>query len=154
MSKEKELSKEKILPVAFAAICVLAAFFPIVSLSGGEVNVWMNISHLGGLAYLIAIIVATLLGVSIASIYVEIAYTGFWYRALCIAGSVLLLFEFYRGASQIKMLAGFSEGEIQGLSVLPGAGFIGMLIGFVGILISVSMKKKEPVAVHVEQTNP
>lgn len=154
MSNEQKLPKEKVIPVALAAICLLAAFFPIVSLSSGEVNVWMNISHLGGLAYLIAIIAAALLGISIASIYVEIAYTGFWYRALCIAGSVLLFFEFYRGASQIKMLAGFSGGESQGLSVFPGVGSIGMVIGFLGILISVSMKKKEPVAMHLEQTNP
>lgn len=81
--QRKETPEEKVIPVAFAAICVLAAFFPIVSLSGGEVNVWMNISNLGGLAYL-----------------------------------------------------------------------IGMIIGFFGILISVPMKKKEPVEVHLEQTNP
>lgn len=130
---------KRVVGVVAAAVAVLGLFLPVVSGSGGGLDITMSIGQIGGLAYALFLVVPVVSALTVANKVKNgdlkmwcagvagagLALTGFVTLQSISATKALLQMTAQRGAGLQKMLAGLGQAtEVAPVSVSVGAGAV------------------------------
>ncbi|KAA0894223.1 hypothetical protein [Oryzomonas rubra] len=141
---------KQIIALVFSVMCLFAVFLP---LAQGGNGLYVNVTHIGGITYLLYLLPVVPAALSLIAIYKgEIRYTKVWMIVIAVVGLCLSGLAVTSGKGQIEYMAnavgnlnnmfnGFPDGgnaiagQQASVKVSVGLGGILLVIGYLGILL-------------------
>ena len=136
------MKKINVIVLVCAVLTLLGSLLPLATKGG----IYIDLSHMSGLVYLLFVLPVYLLVVSIIALNGKISSLKSWYLPATITGLMLTLIACYAGLQQLESIAQFSNGiaasvvDVQGES-LPGVGAIILAFGYLASSIAAFFNK-------------